>query len=198
MLQIFTIIGNSSDNIIIAHFIDPAAVANYEIVRKLFLLTMFTQFLIQPLWPAFGEALSSGDYRWAKTTLQRAIILGVISSAFFSLPLLFGGKFIINLWVGATYVPSFKLLIAFYLFSIFASYGGVMSTFLNSGELIKKQLIILGLASTCATILKIVFSINYGLSGVIWATLLAYSVFYIYPVYKISFHYLKVKNHETD
>jgi len=190
MLQIFTIIGNSSDNIIIAHFIDPAAVANYEIVRKLFLLTMFTQFLIQPLWPAFGEALSSGDYRWAKTTLQRAIILGVISSAFFSLPLLFGGKFIINLWVGATYVPSFKLLIAFYLFSIFASYGGVMSTFLNSGDLLNKQLKMIGMSSLTAIIMKVLLVNHIGIVGVLWGTLCGYAIFFIYPSYKLSISYL--------
>ncbi len=99
---------------------------------------MFTQFIIQPLWPAFGEALESGDYNWARRTLTKAIKLSILSSAIISLPLLLFGKQIINIWVGPEFIPSWSLLIGFYVFILFANYGGVMSTFLNSGALVKK------------------------------------------------------------
>jgi len=88
------------------------------------------------------------------------------------------------------------LLIGFYVFILFANYGGVMSTFLNSGALVKKQLIILGLASVTSVFLKIVLSINFGVSGIIWATTIAYSIFYIIPSYKIAFNHLKNKTNE--
>lgn len=191
ILGIFTLLGNSSDDIILAHTIGPASVAGYEIVKKLFLFSMFTQFIIQPLWPAFGEALESGDLDWAKRTLKKAILLSIVSSAIISLPLVVFGKQIIELWVGSDFIPSWSLLIGFYVFVLFANYGGVMSTFLNSGLLIKKQLLIIGLASISSMFFKIILSINFGASGIIWATVIGYSIFYIVPSYRIAFNHLK-------
>lgn len=190
-LGIFTLLGNATDNIVLAHTLGPASVAGYEIVKKVFLFSMFTQFIIQPLWPAFGEAIESGDYNWAKRTLTKAIKLSILSSALISLPLLLFGKQLIEIWVGSEYIPSWSLLIGFYVFVLFANYGGVMSTFLNSGALIKKQLLIISLASVCSVLLKIVLSLNYGVSGIIWATVIGYSIFYIIPSYKIAFNHLK-------
>ena len=192
-LGIFTLLGNATDNIVLAHTLGPASVAGYEIVKKIFLFSMFTQFIIRPLWPAFGEAMESGDYNWARKTLTKAIKLSVFISAILSLPLLLFGKQIINIWVGPEFTPSWSLLIGFYVFILLTNYGGVMSTFMNSGELIKKQLLILVLASVCSIILKIVLSINFGVSGIIWATIIGYSIFYIVPSYRIVYNHLKTK-----
>ena len=95
------------------------------------------------------------------------------------------------MWVGPEFVPSWSLLTGFYVFILFANYGGVMSTFLNSGALIKKQLLIIGLASLSSIFLKIVLSLNFGVSGVIWATVIGYSIFYIIPSYQLAFNFLK-------
>jgi O-antigen/teichoic acid export membrane protein len=191
LLGIFTLLGNASDDIILAHTIGPASIAGYEIVKKLFLFSMFTQFIIQPLWPAFGEALETGDFDWARRTLRQAIKMSIISSGIISLPLVLFGKQIITVWVGPEFVPSWSLLIGFYAFIFFANYGGVMSTFLNSGALVKKQLLIIGLASISSVLLKIMLSLKFGVSGIIWGTVVGYSIFYIIPTYRISFNHLK-------
>lgn len=193
LLGLFTLLANTSDDIIIAQTLGPAAVAGYEIVKKLFLFSMFTQYIIQPLWPAFAEAIESGDVAWAKNTIKKGLLLSIISAAIISLPLLIFGKQIIMLWVSAQYIPSWSLLFGFYVFVLFANYGGVMSTFLNSGPLLAKQLIIVGLAGTSSVVLKIYFSLNFGVSGIIWATIAGYSVFYIFPSYKLAFTYLNNK-----
>jgi O-antigen/teichoic acid export membrane protein len=191
LLGIFTLLGNSSDDIVIAQTLGPATVAGYEIVKKVFLFSMFTQFIIQPLWPAFGEAMETGDYNWAKNTLKKALKLSILSNAIISLPLLIFGKQIIELWVGSNYIPTWSLLIGFYFFILLANFGGVMSTFLNSSSLVTKQLGMIALASITSIALKIFLSIKFGISGIIWATVIAYSVFYIIPSYKISFNHLK-------
>ena len=195
LLGLFTLLANASDDIIIAQTLGPKAIAGYEIVKKLFLFSMFTQYIIQPLWPAFAEALESGDFGWAKNTMKKGLILCIASSALISLPLLIFGKQIIVIWVSAQYIPSWSLLFGFYVFVLFANYGGVMSTFLNSGPLLTKQLIIVGLAGISSVLLKIYFSINFGVSGIIWATIAGYSVFYIVPSYKLAFNYLNNKLH---
>jgi O-antigen/teichoic acid export membrane protein len=190
-LGIFTILGNASDNIILSHTQGPASVAGYEIVKKIFLFSMFTQFIIQPLWPAFGEALERGDINWARRTLRKAIKMSIIVSAIISLPLLIFGKQLIEFWVGPHFIPNWSLLTGFYVFILIANYGGVMSTYLNSGPLIKKQLLFLGLASVVSVFLKIILSINFGVSGIIWATVIGYSIFYIIPSYKLVINHMK-------
>jgi O-antigen/teichoic acid export membrane protein len=192
-LQLFSLIGNSSDSLVITQVMGPSFVTEFEIVKKLFTITMFTQFLIQPLWPAFSEALESKDYVWAKKTLIRALIISISAGGLIALPLLIYGKQIILMWIGPTYVPKWSLLIGFYIFVLQANYGGVMSTFLNSGELVKKQLLIIGLASMSALLLKLILIEYYSISGIIWATLIAYSIFYVIPSYKIAFNYINGK-----
>jgi O-antigen/teichoic acid export membrane protein len=193
MLGIFTLLGNSSDSIILSHTMSPEAVAGYEIVKKIFLFSMFSQFIIQPLWPAFAEAIEKRDIEWAKKTLRKGLFLSIGSGLIITLPLLIFGKQIIMLWVGQAYIPSWSLLLGFYFFVALANYGGVMSTFLNSGELLSKQTLFIGLASVSAVLLKIYLSFNFGVSGIIWATVISYAIFYVIPSHKIAFNYLKNK-----
>lgn len=193
VLGVFTLIGNSSDNIIIAHTLGATSVAGYEIVKKIFMVTMLTQFVIQPLWPAFGEAMHSGDYQWASKTLKRALLYSLGIGAIVALPLLIFGELLISLWVGKALAPSWSLLFGFYIYVFLANYGGVIGTFLNSGELIAKQTIMIGLAACLSIVLKIYLSITLGVSGIIWATNIAYALLYVVPSYRLANNYLKEK-----
>lgn len=193
ILGLFTLLGNASDNLVLAQTMGAKAVAGYEIVKKIFLFSMFTQFIIQPLWPAFAEAMASGDIEWAKRTLKKGLLLSIGGGAIMTLPLLIFGRQIIIIWVGKEFMPSWSLLIGFYMYVIVANYGGVMSTFLNSGPLLRKQIVIVGIASLSSLLLKIILSINFGVSGIIWATVIGYGVFFIIPSYRIAFNYLNEK-----
>lgn len=186
LLGILTLLANASDNIILAHTLGPASVAGYEIVKKLFFFSMFTQFIIQPLWPAFGEAMESGDYMWAKRTLQKVSKLSILSGAVISLPLLVFGKQIISIWVGEEFIPPWSLLVGFYIYIIINNYVGVMSTFINSGNSVSKQILPLGIVACTSVLLKIYFSTKIGISGIIWATILSWSLFYVIPTYYLS------------
>jgi O-antigen/teichoic acid export membrane protein len=192
VLQLFTLLATASDNIVISRTLGPSSVAIYEIVKKMFLFSMITQIIIQPLWPAFGEAIEKGDMIWVKNTLKKALVLSIGVGAFITLPLLIFGKQIVSIWVGPTYSPSWSLLLGFYVFMFLSNYGGVMSTFLNSGRLIKKQVVMVGLASTSAFLLKFYLSSSIGVSGVIWATIIGYCIFYVYPSYKLAVNQFKV------
>lgn len=191
VIQIFTLITTNSDNIIISHTLGASSVTIYEIVRKIFLFSMVTQFLIQPLWPAFREAMESKDYVWVKKTINKALILSMGVSALITFPLVIFGRQILKYWVGGSFLPSWSLLVGFYCFVILSNYGGVMSTFLNSEKLLRKQTIMIGVAALTALILKIFLANNFGVSGVIWGTIVAYCIFYVWPSYKLAFSQLK-------
>jgi O-antigen/teichoic acid export membrane protein len=186
ILGLFTLIGNSSDNLVIAKLLGFSSIASYEVVKKMFLFSTLSQLLIQPLWPAFAEAIASGDLKWAKNTLNKALLSTMLSCAIFTLPLLLFGKTIIHAWVGDKVRVDFMLLLGYYLFGIFSNYGGVMSTLLNSGPLLNKQIPIIIFSSITSVLFKFLLIPTMGVSGAIWGTLIAYLLFYTVPTYLIS------------
>ncbi len=190
ILQVFALLGNSSDNIIIAQVLGASAVAGYAVTQKLFSIILIVQVFSVPMWPAFGEALARSDYGWARRTLTRALIAGLLISFIFGIPLLFFGKWIIALWAGADMVPSSLLLWGFFIWVFVASYGGILSSFNNHGHLLKKQIIFHGTASVIVIFLKIFLAHVQGLEGVIWGTALGYCFFSLIPLTFLAYRSL--------
>jgi len=191
VLQLLTLIGSASDNIVIAQIFGVSAVAGYAVTQKLFSITQISQYFITPLWPAFGEAIARNDHAWARRTLDRALVLSLGLGVITALPLVFFGRQIINFWVGSAVLPSTTLLWGFALWVVLGAYGGVMSTFLNSGKLLGKQIWFFAAASIAAIFLKIFLAANWQIAGVIWATVLAYGVLYVIPSFKLAYGSLR-------
>ncbi|HEY5368648.1 MAG TPA: oligosaccharide flippase family protein [Hanamia sp.] len=186
LLGLFTLFANASDDIIIAHTLSPSSVAGYEIVKKLFFFSMFTQYIIQPLWPAFSEALISGDLNWARKTMQKALKLSIVSGAIITLPFLLFGKQIVTIWVGKEFIPSWSLLFGFYFYVILNNYIGVMSTLLNSSKLVRRLIVPMALTAIVCIALKFILSLSIGISGIIWASVIGWSIFFAIPSYSLS------------
>jgi O-antigen/teichoic acid export membrane protein len=188
ILQIFAIIGNSSDNIVIAQILGVSSVASYAVTQKLFSITQIAQFFILPLWPAFGEAMARNDNAWVRRALNRSLILSLVLGVFTAFPLLIFGKQIIAWWAGIALIPSTIMLIGFVLWVLLAGYGGSMSSFLNSGSLLGRQTFFYSVASITSLILKIVLTkVWQSPAGVIWATVFGYGIFYVIPAAMLSY-----------
>lgn len=181
LLQVFALIGSGTDSFVLAQILGAPAVAQYAIAQKLFSVVLIVQFFVTPLWPAFGDALERKDYAWARRTLKRALVLSMGISVLATLPLLLFGKWFVMLWVGLELVPSSSLLAALTGWVLLASYGGVMSVLLNNGTLLRRQAVFYGVASIIALVLKIVLVQTIGASGVVWATVIGYGIFYVIP-----------------
>lgn len=169
------------DSFLIARFSGSAAVATYAVTQKLFLITSLVSFLCVPLWPAFGEALSRGDYQWAKQSLNRFMIASVLVSIFLSSLLALFGQRITAQWSGATIVPSHSLLVAFGALSVMTAYISIISAFLNNQRTIRPHAMLFGASSLLALLLKVLFFPILGQPGLIWATTLAFAVGYVWP-----------------
>ncbi|TAK71681.1 MAG: hypothetical protein EPO19_04405 [Betaproteobacteria bacterium] len=191
LLQVFTLIGNASDGLVLAQIMGPRAVAQYTIAQKLFSIALVAQFFIAPLWPAFGDALERSDYTWVRHALRRALVLSLGIGILAVLPLLVFGKWIVAVWVGPELVPSSGLLAALAGWMLLASYGGVMSVLLNNGKLLRKQAVFYGAASLTALVLKIVLAWTIGIPGVVWATVIGYGIIYIIPAALLARSMLK-------
>jgi O-antigen/teichoic acid export membrane protein len=191
VLTVCALIASSSDNLVIAHVIGPTAVAKYAITQKIFITLALAQYFIAPLWPAFGEAIARKDYAWAHRTLKRAIELSLWAGVLTAVPLLVFGRQLISWWVGPAMVPSVALLLGFSAWLLLAGYGGVMSMFLNSGTLLRKQVGFYVAASTTAVILKIVLAYVWGIEGVIFGTVAGWTLVYVVPSGRLAFGYLR-------
>jgi len=191
VLQLFTMLGNTSDNIVIAQVLGVSAVAGYAVMQKLFSITLIAQYFLTPLWPAFGEAVAREDHEWARRTLNRTITVSLMLGLATTLPLLFMGKWFIAIWVGKDMVPSTLLLTGFIAWSLLNCYVGSVSTFLNSGALVGRQTFFFGLASLCSLLLKIVGASMLNVEAVVWATVVGYGLFYIIPATRIAYGSLR-------
>jgi len=191
VLQILTLIGSSSDNLIIAHALGPSAVAGYAVVFKLFSVTLIAQHFTSPLWPAFGEAMVRKDHAWAHRALNRALVFSLAVGVAFAVPLMVLGKWIIAIWVSPDMAPSTSLLIGFAFWVMVVNYGGVMSTFLNSGPLLGRQIGFFSAATAAALLLKFILVRSCNVSGVIWATVIGFGVFYVVPSMKLAYGALR-------
>ncbi len=187
LIQLFTLLGNATDNVVIAHVLGAPAVATYAITKQLFSVALLAQVFLTPLWPAFGEALARDDMAWARRTLNRALTLGTLLTVALGLPLLLFYRPIIAAWAGSDMVPPLSLAAGFAVWLLLGSYGGVMSTFLNNETGLKRQAIILGTASIASLLLKIAFAYYWQLAGVIWAVLLGYGLFYVLPAARLAY-----------
>jgi O-antigen/teichoic acid export membrane protein len=171
-----------SDNIIVAQVMGSETVAQYDVVRQLFSFPLiFMATLLNPLWPAYSEAIARGDTDWVRKTLYKSLILTLIIVGLPALVLALFGQKIIHVWVGRQIDPSIWLLIGFGIWSILTAAGSAVAMFLNGANIIRFQIIIVILTSISAFLAKIFFGRFIGLPGVVWGSIIAYCLFNLVP-----------------
>lgn len=199
VLQLFSLLGNATDNIIIAHLLGVESVGVYSVVQKLSLMLAFSQFYITALWPIFSEAHQRGDLVWARQILAKSLWISGTIGLFSGLIIIFAGNYIIRVWTGGALVVPFSLLLGFALQSILMGIGGVMSVYLNNKSYISRQTVFFVLSSVIAIILKFYF-INkfHSSSGAIFGTFFSYTFVFIVPALLFVFNERNVRCGSSD
>lgn len=182
VLQAVVAIAFSSDNFIVAKLLGPEAVTRYSITAKMFSLTSLgLSMFLAPLWPAYGEAVSRGDFHWVKRTLLRSTVAAVIIAVASSATLMAFGPAILRIWIHRPIDPPLLLLLGLALWSIMDAAGQSASMFLNGANVILPQVIIASIFATGCLLLKLFFVHRFGIVGVPWATLLSYALLSALP-----------------
>jgi O-antigen/teichoic acid export membrane protein len=182
VLQLAVALAYSSDNIVITQILGPAAVTQYAVPMKLFTITpLLIMMALNPLWPAYGEALVRKDYKWIKKTLSRSLLIVIIITSAAAFFLVVFGDAIIHLWVGPSITPSFWLLLGLGIWMVMGTVGNSMAMFLNGANIVGFQVITSIILAVGALILKVVLVGAIGIPGVIWATIIVYSLVVLLP-----------------
>lgn len=183
VLQIVIALAFSSDNLVIAQVLGASAVTLYAVPMKLFqMLSMILQMVLNPLWPAYGEAVAREDTGWVKRALIKSLSFSFMLSALGSTLLFLFGSPIVKMWTGPEIMPSKSLLLALGVWTVFQSVGNAVAMFLNGIGVIKFQVLTAVFMGGSAVVLKIILSEAIGLPGVVWATVIAYLFCVIIPM----------------
>jgi O-antigen/teichoic acid export membrane protein len=172
VLQLAMAVAYESDALVLTQILGPRAVTTYSITMRLFLIVpAFAGFVLAPLWPAYGEAISRGDVVWVRQTLRRALRGGLMLSVSGALLLALVARPLIDVWAG--FHPPYLLVIAAALWMIVMTTAAVLAAFLNGARVVRAQ-VVLALAMMTANLgLSIGFTYWVGLSGVIWGSIAA-------------------------
>ena len=176
VLQLAVAVAFQSDVVVAARVLGPEAAAEYAVVQRLFFVVpIILSMALLPLWPAYGEAISRGDLAWLRRTLLRTTIIGALVASLSSAMLLLFGRDILRIWLGPVFDPPFMLLLGMAIWAVVSTAFTSIAMLLNGAMVIQFQAataIVMAIVSIAASV---ALAAVFGVSGVIWGTLLAYA-----------------------
>jgi len=182
VLQLAIAVGFQSDNLVIARFLGADQVPQYAVPMKLFMLIpSLLSFVIAPLWPAYGEAITRKDLPWVVRIFKRSLFASFGVSLFLTLFLLVFGDRILELWVGNDIQPNYVLLIGIGIWVMLLSLGNPISIFLNGANIILFQVICAILMAVGNICLSIFLVTRIGISGPVYGSIISWSLFSLLP-----------------
>lgn len=175
-------VGYTSDSLVVEHILGNAAVAEYNVPYKLFsVVTVVMGFFLTPLWPAYAEANARGDAGWIRRTLRRSLLISVAINTAAAVVLVFAGEWVVKFWVRGAVTPTLPLMLAFGLYLVVHGMYMPLNMYLNGLSVIRFQFICWTSMAVLNLALSIVLTKRFGVSGVVFGTVVANFVCFVVP-----------------
>jgi len=182
ILHLVGIVAFSSDNLLAIWMCGPEAAGLYAIAMKLFSpCRLLAGALLGPLWPAYGEAIARGDITWIRRTVAASIIAVEAVVLPLALVCLFFGNELIRLWFQQPILLGFGLLSGAAVWVALEAIGAGLAMFLNGASILRAQVPLCIAFAVMAIGAKVTFANQFGIAGIIWGTILAYSIAQLVP-----------------
>ena len=171
VLGVSAAIGYQTDALVISHFLGASGAATYGASFQLIAVCpLALSLFLNPLWPAYREAIASGDETWVRRSFFRSLATSLPVAAVAGVLLIAAGPELIRAWAGPDVVPPTALMVTGALFVLVAAVSGPMAMMLNGLGILRSQAV----AATCMAALNIVLSIRwvqqFGIGGPLLAT----------------------------
>jgi len=177
LVSILMTIGISTDNLVIAQVLGLDQVALYSVPARLAVyLGTVASMLYLPFWSANGEALARGDVDWVRQNTLRIIKWNVLITGAAGLAFALMGPAGLHLWIGPRFSPGVMVFAGMAAWAFSTSVAGPLFMILNGANVIRVQVLMYGLFSSVAIVLKIVLAGRFGIAGVIWASVVPYAL----------------------
>ena len=168
--------GIYSDNVVVAHVVGLSTVPLYAVPASLAgYLGAVASLLYTPFWTANGEALARGDIAWVRRNTTRIVKLNVLITGCAGVAFVVAGPIFLHLWIGPQFSPGRFLFAGMAAWAFLISVAGPLFMILNGANAVRVQVLIFGVFSPVAIILKIVLAHRIGIAGVVWASVVPYS-----------------------
>jgi O-antigen/teichoic acid export membrane protein len=169
------LINSQTDNLIIAHFLGPAAVTPYSVTFRLFAYATLIQALAFPvLWPAYTEAAARKDYPWIHGMFRKHLKASLLIATPLLVALCVLGQPIIRIWAGPSAVPSFSVILLMAIWNLMLAHVHAPGCLLEATGQIRGLTLYGAVTAIVNLLLSILFVRWYGTTGVIAATVIAY------------------------
>jgi O-antigen/teichoic acid export membrane protein len=183
VLQIAVSLAFASDNVIAARLLGAGAVADFAVAAKLFGVTsVLLGILLQPLWPAYGEAIARRDLPWVRRTLRTSTIGAVTLACLLAIAILSTFDFLTQFWLHRQLRVSWLLLCGLALWTVVEAAGNSLSMFLNGARVVGLQVVLASVFALTCVGLKVMAVKVMGVDGLPWATIASYCVITLLPV----------------
>lgn len=174
LITIADVVMYSTTNYLISTFVGPSEVVVYNVAFKVFSAsTMLFSIVLTPMWSAFTEAYSVGDFSWIKRSVRKIQILGLIMSLGVVVLLILSPK-VYSLWLGDKVVIPFSMSLVIAFSSILKLIFSVFVSFQNGIGRIKTVMYLSLISATlyipAAYLLAV--KLNFGAIGIILASII--------------------------
>lgn len=171
-----------TDSLILAHVLGPRAVTQYTVPLRLFgIVSLLLGFGLAPLWPAYREAMVTGDHVWVRATFRRSLWLSLGVAGLSSALLVATGRWIVSVWVPSLPPAETQLLLALAVWTTLTGASGALAMFLNGLGAIRFQAMC-GVTMALANVpLSIVLTQRVGIAGVLWGSVVTQVAFVLLP-----------------
>lgn len=181
LLQVAATLQLGLDPLIVNQVLGPKAVASLALVQKPFeLFSILLLLLLQPLWPAYREAITSGDVAWVRKTFRRTLVLSFSLAFLVILLMITEGQHLIRIWAGPMVEPEHGLITAYCAAYLFLASQTPLAFFFNGLGKVRFQLILAIPSILTSILVKVFLTPIFGLAVVPYTTFLV-GIFIMLP-----------------
>lgn len=179
VIQIQVVIFFQTTNFLISNISSPETVSIYNIAYKyLNVATMLLTIVMNPLWPAFTDAKTKGDYQWMKTIYYKLLklfimfIVGVLTMVILS-PIAY------DLWIGSKLQIPIGWTILIALYTIINCWDSLHVYIINGLGILKLQTYVILIGIFFHIPFSYMLSNYFGAKGVILSMITITSIYSI-------------------
>ncbi len=178
VIQVAGLVVMNCDNLVLSHYLSPAAVTPYNVTWRLVGYVLALQGLpVGAMWPALADAHARRDLPWIRSAYRRMRWLTLAILAVATSTLLLFGRIIIRLWAGPAAVPDFNLLLLMCVWMCLCAVTVYQNNLMGAVNRVARQAMSSGLAAVVNLALSIWWVRTLGQTGVILATVVSCAVF---------------------
>lgn len=182
VLQAIAAVSYGLDATIVAQVAGADTVAQYAVPERMFsVVSMLLAMVLQPLWPAYGEAIARGHHAWVRRTLARSLLLAGAASAVAAGGLVVLGPTLLRLWVGGAVQASLPLLLGLAAWKVVEALGVTLAAYFNGVGALGFQIVVALASGAGMLAAKILLVPAIGVAGIPWGAALPFLVLALIP-----------------